>query len=612
MSAKRWLCIFVVSAIVVAALFSGFNALVDPFGGFGDKVLHWWSYDMTQNPRTAKIGWLDEHHADYDSYIIGSSKTSSIPTELLNAYYDADFYNILMYGGDMYDSEMTVKYILAHYGAKNIVINISLSELTAFNAEDDPIKGNLHAKVDGSNLPAFYCKYLFAHPQYAVDKLKAYAQDSYLVNANKVFVPETGAYDKSLRDVEPIGSLADYLEKYPEFEVRNPADETLPAVEECLASIARMQQMCAEAGVSVTFLISPMYDGEMDIYCNDDLFAFFEQLADITDYWDFSGYHSVSSEPRYFYDTMHYRNSVGGMMLARMFQNPDVYVPDDFGVYVTRETVAAHNAAYCGGTAAALENNNDVALPVLMYHNVTETCESVFDITPELFRAQMTALRDGGYHAVTFAQVLAYVEQGTPLPENPIVISFDDGYEGNLTLAAPILEELGMCAEINVIGVSIGKDSYKDTGVSMVPHFSLEEALPWVERGVIEIGSHSYDMHQVAERDGADCREGVYMLDGEREDDYIAAFRADTQTSVEEIERTLGTAVTVYAYPYGFYTDLTEVLLSEMGISVTLTVDEGINTVVEGLPQSLRAMKRCNISSEITPEEIVNYLKGMS
>ncbi|MCD7948223.1 MAG: polysaccharide deacetylase family protein [Oscillospiraceae bacterium] len=610
MSAKRWLCIFVVSALVVAALFSGFNALVDPFGVFGDKVLHWWSYDMTQNPRTAKIGWLDEHHADYDSYIIGSSKTSSIPTELLNDYYNANFYNILMYGGDVYDSEMTVKYILAHYGAENIVINLSLSELMEFNTEDDPIKGNLHAEVDGSSLLAFYSKYLFAHPQYAIDKLKAYAQDSYLVNANKVFIPETGAYDKSLRDVERIGSLADYLEKHPEFKVRNPAEETLPAAEECLASIARMQQMCEEAGVSATFLISPMYDGEMDLYCNDDLFAFFEQLADITDYWDFSGYHSVSSEPRYFYDTMHYRNSVGGMMLARMFQDSDVYVPDDFGVYVTRETVAAHNASYWGGQTAVREN--DVALPVLMYHNVTETCESVFDITPELFRAQMAALQSGGYETVTFAQVLAYAQSGTPLPENPIVISFDDGYEGNLTLAAPILEELGMCAEINVIGVSIGKDSYKDTGVSMVPHFALEEALPWVERGIIEIGSHSYDMHQVAERDGEGYREGVYMLEGENEDDYIAAFRADTQKSVDELERALDTTVTVYAYPYGFYTDLTEVLLSEMGISVTLTVEEGINTVVEGLPQSLRAMKRCNISSEIAPEEIVDYLKGMS
>ena len=86
---------------------------------------------MTQNPRTAKIGWLDKHHDEYDSYIIGCSKTSSFPVELLNRYYDAKFFNMIMYGGDMYDIEMTTKYILDRYGAKHIVAVTGFSELAS-------------------------------------------------------------------------------------------------------------------------------------------------------------------------------------------------------------------------------------------------------------------------------------------------------------------------------------------------------------------------------------------------------------------------------------------------------------------------------------------------
>ena len=89
--------IFAASAAVSAALLAGFNVAVDPFGVFGDKIFDWYAYDMTQNPRIAKIAYLDEHHGEYDSYIIGSSKTSSYSVEKLNEYTGARFYLSLIH-----------------------------------------------------------------------------------------------------------------------------------------------------------------------------------------------------------------------------------------------------------------------------------------------------------------------------------------------------------------------------------------------------------------------------------------------------------------------------------------------------------------------------------
>jgi peptidoglycan/xylan/chitin deacetylase (PgdA/CDA1 family) len=244
-----------------------------------------------------------------------------------------------------------------------------------------------------------------------------------------------------------------------------------------------------------------------------------------------------------------------------------------------------------------------------MYHSVTAEDAGDYAIGAEQFRLQMQELCAAGYETVTCAQMIDYVHEGTALPEKPLLLTFDDGYENNLTVVAPILEELGMCATISVIGVSDGKSTYKETGSAITPHFALADAAPWVEKGVIEIGSHSYDMHQVTAFDGDACRQGVGMLDGEEETDYIAFFNADIQKSFEQIAAVIGQRPVVFAYPQGIYSQLSEHLLEQSGIEVTLTIESRINTLTVGKQQSLRALGRIEITAEIT--DIVGYLDEM-
>lgn len=608
MSLKRWLIIFAAALALTGAAIAGFNAVADPFGIFGDPVMDWWSYDMTQNPRTAKITYLDGHYEDYDAYIIGCSKTSSFPTEMLNSYYGASFYNLMMYGEDLYDVEMTLKYVLESYGAEQIVIVTGFEGLTDYDNESDGMKGNTHAKVDGSNPITFYSKYLFANPRYAFDKIEAWRNDSYLVNANRVFTVETGAYDKSLRDVERISSLKEYMAAYPEFTYDYGYHEALEDVDEGLASIGRMKAMCDAAGVGFTLIISPMYENDLDSYINDDLWYFYWELAEITDFWDFSGYNSVNTEPRYYYDVYHHRNSVGAMALARMFSDESVYVPEDFGVYVTAGNVEERIAGYTEKNGGGSVCDREVA--VLMYHHIGDDTSSGTVVSEGTFRSQLKALKSAGYETVTFGDLIAYVDKGAELPGKPLVITFDDGYASNIEIAAPILAEYGMCATVNVIGVSEGDSYYKDTGTAIIPHFSFENALPWVEAGVIQIQSHSYDMHMHEKLDTENYRYGVLQKADESEEDYIRAFRQDFEASKSAIKEALGTEVSVYAYPYGAYNDLTEVLLSEMGVRVTLTVNEGLNTVIKGLPQSLRAMNRVNVTESYAGNALIEYLNS--
>ena len=112
MSAKKWLIMFAVVVVLALLLCIGFNLLVDPFGVFGDRLFHWDSYSQTNNPRVAKIEYLEEHHDEYDSYIIGSSSAASYDTEALNAYTGARFYNLFGYGCDTGDYSDFAHYLI--------------------------------------------------------------------------------------------------------------------------------------------------------------------------------------------------------------------------------------------------------------------------------------------------------------------------------------------------------------------------------------------------------------------------------------------------------------------------------------------------------------------
>ena len=41
MSSKKWVLVFLVTVLVLAALLAAFNLAVDPFGAFGDRLLSW-------------------------------------------------------------------------------------------------------------------------------------------------------------------------------------------------------------------------------------------------------------------------------------------------------------------------------------------------------------------------------------------------------------------------------------------------------------------------------------------------------------------------------------------------------------------------------------------
>ncbi len=607
MSSKKWLVMFVITALLLVAGIAGLNIIVDPFGAFGDKVMKWYEYDFTKNPRVAKISYIEQHMEEYDSYIVGSSSTSSFPVEQLNKYMNARFYNLFMYGADMYDVKQTAMYIMENYQVKNLVLNLGFINAMRYQQETDPYTGSLHYKTANTSRSDFLKRYLLANPNYALEKLKAYKNDSYLQNKYKVFEVSTGAYDKSLRDIENIQDTETYLEKYPVFKNYPKNKHKLGRIDEFIEDVRLIKSLCDEKDINLLVLFPPMYNEYVQTFSPQELTEVYTRLAEITDFWDFST-NSLTADYRFFYDGTHFRNAMGKMALAKIFNDPSVYKPEDIGVYVTAQN--AQQQAKSVATARKLEDSNYTKkLPVLMYHDVAEESRGDLVISSRMFEAQIKKLKDEGYTGISIQQLEDYVEKGAELPEKPVLITFDDGYLSNYELAYPILKKYQMKATIFVIGVSVGQDKYKKTNNVITPHFSYEQAEEMLASGLIDIQSHTYDMHQWADFEEGRARTNILQFEDEKEEDYIAVLKKDISKSMQEIYAGTKNRVIALAYPLGKYNELTEVVLSRMGIKATFTTGAGTNTLIKGLPQSIRAMKRFSISEGISPEELVEKIK---
>lgn len=252
------------------------------------------------------------------------------------------------------------------------------------------------------------------------------------------------------------------------------------------------------------------------------------------------------------------------------------------------------------------------ALPVLMYHHFAETSGECTVVSTKRFREQMTALKNAGYQTVTICQILDYVDNGTPLPKKPVLITMDDGYTSNLTDAAPILEELGMCATVFVIGVNEGENLYVHSGEPLLPpRFSYEEAAPWVESGVLDLQSHTYDMHQLFSY-GYSGRDGILPLEGETEDAWRGALQNDIRLFRQRREGRVATDLLAMAYPFGYYNQEADALLAEEGIRLTFTTEERANLLRIGQPDCLRLMGRLNVVEEYSGEALAGMLASYS
>ena len=250
-------------------------------------------------------------------------------------------------------------------------------------------------------------------------------------------------------------------------------------------------------------------------------------------------------------------------------------------------------------------------LPILMYHHFDEDVANDMTVSPAVFEEHMRALSEAGYTAIDFYELCDYVENGTPLPENPICITMDDGYLSNYEIAYPILQKYDMKATVFAIGSMLGLSNYPLTGYPITPYFTWEQAKDMQSSGAVDIQCHTYDMHHYAPyEDGArEVRENILPLDGESDRDYERFLASDISRFVAMSEKKLGKAPFALAYPNGECNAESEKILHSLTFKVTLTTNPHSNIIRVGDECSLHRLGRYTVTNGISANELLEMLK---
>lgn len=233
-------------------------------------------------------------------------------------------------------------------------------------------------------------------------------------------------------------------------------------------------------------------------------------------------------------------------------------------------------------------------IPIIELHDVAVNAPSVQDITTGAFNVLCSTLKSYGYQTITFMNLLDYLDHGKTLPEKPVIITSDDGYQNIYTYAFPILKNYGYKMTVSLVTGLVGnsdtdrKMNEWDFNNNQVPRTSL---LIWPE--IIEMSKYGceFQSHSVThQRLGSSSREEILY--------QLAQSKSD-------IESHLGKPVLFIAYPYGNFSNLVFSLLSEAGYRGGIIADEGIEDVRS---INLARIKRILINGLNDPGRYAEYL----
>jgi peptidoglycan/xylan/chitin deacetylase (PgdA/CDA1 family) len=194
-----------------------------------------------------------------------------------------------------------------------------------------------------------------------------------------------------------------------------------------------------------------------------------------------------------------------------------------------------------------------LVVPILMYHHIGEAGPGAdairedLSVSPADFEAQLRYLIERGYEPTSLESLVLHLQTGRPLPEKPVVLTFDDGFSDQYTNAYPLLYRYGFTGTFFII------TRFPDEGR---PEYMAWSEIELLHAGGMEIGSHSYTHPSLK---GKSFEYIVWQVLG----------------SKEAIEARIREPVRFFSYPSGQYDQLVKDVLQSAGYWAAVTVESG-------------------------------------
>ena len=194
-------------------------------------------------------------------------------------------------------------------------------------------------------------------------------------------------------------------------------------------------------------------------------------------------------------------------------------------------TTAAAETTPVGRPGTPQEILQRSTVPVLCYHQIREQTAAdsagarPLICPPGVLEGHLRALAEAGMQPVTSSQLEDHLELGAPLPDKPVMVSFDDASGGQYTNALPILQRLGMPATFFVMTVVLDR-----------PNWLSRDDVRALDAAGMTIASHTWDHHPVTKYGDKD-------------------WAVQLEKPRAQLEQIVGHEVDLFAYPYGLWNE---------------------------------------------------------
>ncbi|WGI23827.1 poly-beta-1,6-N-acetyl-D-glucosamine N-deacetylase PgaB [Halomonas alkaliantarctica] len=259
---------------------------------------------------------------------------------------------------------------------------------------------------------------------------------------------------------------------------------------------------------------------------------------------------------------------------------------------------------------------------VISYHDIVDS-----SVTPDLDIYAQTITRSlliehfnlisvGGYNPVSLQQIIDAKAGGPPLPEKAVLLTFDDGYRSFYDIVFPLLKLYNFPAVQAVVGSWLdvpagGRVPYGNITLPRERFLSWEQVKTLAESPLVEIASHSYDLHYGVKGNpmGNEQAAAVTSIWDERngyesEAAYLERVRDDMARMQQRFQEQIGQSPRIMVWPYGAYSEATLNLAAEYGMDYTFSLLGEPNQ----LSSSMRTMNRYLIDQETSLETIEEIL----
>lgn len=230
--------------------------------------------------------------------------------------------------------------------------------------------------------------------------------------------------------------------------------------------------------------------------------------------------------------------------------------------------------------------DRDFYIPILMYHYISvppadaDVYRVGLSITPDIFAKQMEWLKANGYQTITLYHLVYALNIGwPPLPERPVIITFDDGYEDNYKNAFPVLKTNGFTATFFIL---------TDVTDRNQPGYMTWDMLKEMSQAGMSIEVHGREHVDMAPRDS----------------DWLLFH---LQGPAETIKANLGYQPRFVAYPAGKYDQLTIDTARGVGYWAGLTTVFGAHQEKSALFE----LERVRMASDWSMEQFTAFMNGL-